>query len=104
MREQRALASEPLFEPLMAALGVIAIARQMAARQCIGDIREFGADCARYVEGYFFHGRDDSNRGRRMHRLLNGDIVTAPPAVQRRMQRRGTTNRAYCRQADSLRR
>ena len=51
--KQRALAAETLFEPLLAAFGVITIAGQMAARERIGDIGQFGADGSGFVKGYF---------------------------------------------------
>ena len=44
------LAVQPLFEPLVAALGVIAITGQVTAGQRIGDIGQFGADRRRFVE------------------------------------------------------
>src|SRR3954468_22128937 len=104
MREQRALALKALFEPLMTALGVVTVARQMAARQRIGDIGDFGADGAGHIKRYFFHGRDDSNSNRCMHRLSRSDITAGWQAAYPRMHCRGTTNKAYCRRADKSRR
>jgi hypothetical protein len=55
LREQCALAAKPLFEPLVAALGVTAVTRQMAARKRVCDICELAGGRGRFIE-WDLHG------------------------------------------------
>ena len=55
VREQRALAAQPLFEPLVAEVGVVAVPGEMPARERVRDIGELGAD-GRWLIEWDLHG------------------------------------------------